>query len=357
MTKKRLVWAALAVLVVGSVCAWRWIRDKDEGPRFEPVRVELGDIEVTILATGMVQPQNRVEIKPPISGRAEKILAKEGQKVKQGQLLAWMSSTERAALLDAARAKGPEELAHWQDLYKPAPLVAPLDGEIIARKVEPGQAVTAQDAVFIMSDRLIIKAQVDETDIGSVRVGQRATITLDAYPDESVSGKVDHIAFEATTVSNVTVYEVDILPERVPSFMRSGMTANVQFLIAAKNGVLVLPAQAVHSRGERSMVLIRDPEGGKRPSRMRIETGLSDGKRVEVVSGLREDDEVLLRTMEMPKSRESAGSNPFMPFGRGRGGGGRGGGGGGSGGRGGGGGGSGGGGGDRGGGGGGSGGH
>ncbi|MFH2204000.1 MAG: HlyD family efflux transporter periplasmic adaptor subunit [Elusimicrobiota bacterium] len=321
MTRKRIVILSLVIVVVGAVPAWKWTQRKSDRPSFAPVRVERGDIEITILATGVVQPQNRVEIKPPIAGRAEIILVKEGQAVKRGQLLAWMSSTERAALLDAARAKGPEELAHWEELYKPAPLVAPLDGVIISRDVEPGQSVSAQDAVFVMSDRLIVKAQVDETDIGSVHVGQPATIGLDAYPDESVEGKVDHVAFEAKTVSNVTIYEVDVLPRQVPKFMRSGMTANVKFLLDSRTDVLVLPSQAVKTRDDRSMVLTRDPEGGQRPVRVQIEAGLSDGKVTEVVSGLEEDDEVLIRQINISKKGQEAGTNPFMPMGRGRGGG------------------------------------
>src|SRR3954471_4307740 len=68
------------------------------------VEVQRGRIEVTVTATGIVQPENRVEIKPPISGRVESVLANEGDRVPKGKILAWMSSTERAALLDAARA-------------------------------------------------------------------------------------------------------------------------------------------------------------------------------------------------------------------------------------------------------------
>ena len=131
-----------------------------------------GGIQTIITATATVQPQNRLEIKPPINGRIDKILVEEGEKVKIGQTLAWMSSTERAALLDAARARGPDEMKYWEDVYKPTPLIAPIDGDVIVSKDEPGQTVTSSDVVVVLSDQLIVQAHVDETDIGKIKVGQ-----------------------------------------------------------------------------------------------------------------------------------------------------------------------------------------
>lgn len=315
MTKRKKIILA-AVVLAGGAAATKWLPRKDEAPAVRAVAAERGDVEVSIHATGVVQPRNRLEIKPPISGRMDDILAREGDAVKKGQILAWMSSNERAALLDAARAKGPQELAHWEELYKPAPLVAPLDGVVIDRKVEPGQTATAQDILFVMSDRLVVKAQVDETDIGRVKPGQSTALTLDAYPDKVIDGKVDHIAFEATTVNNVTIYEVDVLPAEVPEFMRSGMTANVTFSVERKEGALLVPADAVQQRGERSVVRMPGPEGAE-PETREIETGLSDGKRVEVLSGLKEGEKVLVQSIRLP-SGSKGGSNPFSPFGGGR---------------------------------------
>src|SRR3989304_9636454 len=77
-----------------------------------------GNIEVFITTPGTVQPQNRLEMKPPISGRIEDILVREGDHVKKGNIVAWMSSTERAALLDAARSRGGETLRQWEEGYK-----------------------------------------------------------------------------------------------------------------------------------------------------------------------------------------------------------------------------------------------
>src|SRR6185295_1884406 len=111
------------------------------------------------------------------------------------------------------------------------PVLAPIDGTIILRNVQQGQTFAGTDALFVMSDRLTVKAQVDETDIAQVALKQAAKITLDAYPQKEFPASVDKIAYDATTVNNVTTYIVDVLPENTPDFLRSGMTANVNFLI------------------------------------------------------------------------------------------------------------------------------
>jgi len=316
MNRKTWMGIGVALAIVGMLFGVHWRIRQQHAPTFRTVRVTRGDLHVTVLATGTIQPQNRLELKPPIAGRTEDILVKEGQSVQKGQILAWMSSTERAALLDAARAKGPEEVAHWEERYKPTPLIAPIDGTVIARNVEPGQSVTASDAVLVLSDRLIVKVQVDETDIGQIQLDQYARITLDAYPGETIEGRVDHIAYEAKTVNNVTIYEVDVLPVRVPPFMRSGMTANVTFLVEHKEGVLVLPSEAVRQDHGQATILVPD-RSQRHPRPQEVVTGLTDGKNIELLSGASEGDTALIPTIRSARGSGPPPASPFSPFGRG----------------------------------------
>jgi macrolide-specific efflux system membrane fusion protein len=264
----------------------------------QKIKVERGSIKAQISTTGIVEPRNRLEIKPPISGRIESVLASEGDNVKKAQVLAWMSSSERAALLDAARSKGEAELKHWEDVYKPAPIVAPLNGFIIQRNVEPGQTVTTGDPILVMADRLIVKAEVDETDISSIILGQSVNIVLDAYPGEQIKGKVEHIAYESKTINNVNIYEVNILPEKVPSFFRSGMSTTVSFVLREKNDVLILPLNAVKKNLNNSYVFVM-PENAKEVQSVQIKTGLENDVHVEIESGLSEGDEVVIPTAKM----------------------------------------------------------
>lgn len=289
-----------------------WKKGSSGKTVYRDVSVTRGDIDVTILATGTVAPENRLEIKPPIAGRVEQVLTEEGQVVKQGQVLAWMSSTERAALLDAARARGAAELKRWEEFYNPTPVLAPIDGTIILRNVQQGQTFTGADAIFVMSDRLTVKAQVDETDIAQVSLKENAKITLDAYPQKEFPAQVDKIAYDATTVNNVTTYIVDVLPDDPPDFLRSGMTANVNFLVASKSDILTLPLDAVKKKEKKSMVLIKSAKG--KPEEREVKTGLDDGKKTEIVSGLKEGDVVLVPQMKAAGAAQSA--SPFSPMGR-----------------------------------------
>lgn len=317
--KWKWIWIAVAAaIVLAGVWFWKRSNPRDEKIRHETVALSRGSIVVTLSTTGVVEPQNRVELKPPIGGRVEEILAREGDRVRKGRILVWMSSSERAALIDAARIKGEDEVRRWADLYKPAPLVAPIDGMIIARPVEPGQSVTTADPVLVLSDRLIVKAQVDETDIGSIRVGQAATTVLDAYPNRSIPSTVDHIAYEAKTVNNVTVYEVDVVTETTPEYMRSGMTAGVVFQVARQDDVLRAPVDAVKQDEGGSWVLVPRGADAKRPKRVEVEVGVSDGKMIEIRSGLDDGDAVIVTRAVIGKDRPaSQGGNPFSPFGGG----------------------------------------
>lgn len=267
-----------------------------------------GNIQVTILATGTVQPENRLEIKPPVAGRIERVLVQEGVKVRKGQILAWMSSTERAALIDSARSQGAEELKKWEELYKPTPIIAPLEGMIIRKNVEEGQTFATNDAVLVMSNRLTIKAQVDETDLAQIKINQNCEVRLDSYPDEKVDSKVERIAYEAKTVNNVTTYIIDVLPLKAPEFMRSGMTANITFFVKSKENILVVPTEFIIYEKGKPNVLLKN--SANEFQLKEINLGVSEGKLTEVLDGLKAGDVVALKV----DSKEEKKSSPFMPF-------------------------------------------
>lgn len=313
-SKTKLIAITLPVVIALIAGGIWWARRGKGESDYREVKVERGTINVNVLATGQVMPENRLEVKPPIPGRAEKVLVKEGDNVRKGQPLVWMSSTERAALLDAARARGPEELARWEELYKPAPILAPITGTIILKNIEPGQTFATTDAILVMSDRLTVQAQVDETDIGQVHVGQSAIIVLDAYPGEKIDGKVDKIAFEAKTVSNVTTYIVTLTVEKIPEFMRSGMTSNVTFNVAKKDNVLIIPAEAVKTRGNDKTVQVRQPDS-RDISEKRVTLGTAEGRRIEVISGLDEGDVLLVPKISAFLKGKPGNANPFNPMG------------------------------------------
>lgn len=312
MSKKWIAVILVIVLSAGIYLYTKSNKNKESTQQYSQYIVKKGSIKLSILSTGVVQPQNKLEIKPPIAGRVEKIIVKEGQMVRRNQVIAWMSSIERAALIDAARSKGEASLKEWEELYPATPIMAPINGTIIKRNVETGQTFTTADAIFTMSDRLIVKAQVDETDIAKVKLKQNVKIILDAYAEHPIEANVDKIAFDATTINNVTTYIVDVLPSSVPDFMRSGMTANVTFELSAKENILLVPSGALSIKLGKNFVLV---PAEKTPTEKNVEIGITDGKFVEIESGLAENDTILVPEFKLEEKK--AGGNPFSPMGSG----------------------------------------
>jgi macrolide-specific efflux system membrane fusion protein len=310
--KLKITFLVLGIVIVSALVMMK-IKSKGLSNEItQDISPTIGAIRVFISTTGAVLPKNRLQVKPPVNGRIESILVQEGEKVKQGQTLAWMSSTERAALLDAAEGQGEEALKYWKDAYKPIALLSPIDGEVIVATTQPGQAVTTNDAVVVLSDHLIVRAQVDETDIGKITNNMKAIITLDAYPDTKIKATVEHIYYESQTINNVTIYPVDLIPQEVPQFFRSGMNASVDFMVQDKKNILTIPVDAVYKNGE-SFVYLKQPNA-KEPVKARVELGISDDKKVEVISGINENDRIIAKAKKysLPKP-SNTGSNPFLP--------------------------------------------
>ena len=308
--KKWILSVIVVAALVGGSFVWRKQNEQASmAVQYERLTLDRGMIRRTVLASGVVQPKNRLEIKPPLSGRIEQVLVREGAAVRKGQILVWMSSTERATMLDAARAKGPEEVSKWEEYYRATPIVAPIDGQVIQRKVEAGQTIDSSSAILVLADKLSVKAKVDETDLAMVRLSQIADITLDAYPQDHLLGRVVHIAYDAQTVSNVTTYEIDVVPDAPPAYMRSGMSANVSLLVEQKDDVLRVPVAALMSENGIDQVRVVD----LKTQAVQIKTvklGMSDGKYSEVLDGLKGDETIL--GPQMQSLSEDPGQNPFQ---------------------------------------------
>jgi len=271
---------------------------------YTTITVKKGEIENKILSTGTIEPYTRVEVNSSVSGRIDRVMANEGDRVKEGDVLAWISGEDRIALLDAARstlesaqktndsASIAEAMAEYEiaeKAYKIVPLTNSIPGEVIVRSCEPGQNVSTATVLFVISDRLVANVAVDEADIGKVIRGQETRITLDAYPDEKLSGHVTKISREGDLVSDVVQYEVMVDPVEVPSYWASGMTANVEFIVNSKTDILVLPKSAVEEDEDGSYVTVMESHPISRP----IETGITDGKMIEITQGLGEGEKVL----------------------------------------------------------------
>lgn len=315
--KKLFIGIILVMIILAGLYYWQKGKaDSSAQPSYETARVERGAIEIKVLSTGTIEPYTRVEVSSSVSGRIDRVEVDEGDIVKEGNILAWISSEDRIALLDAARSalesaqKGnePEAIKEAQmayeiadKAYKPVPLTNSISGQVINRSCEPGQNVSTQSILFVISDRLVAKVEVDEADIGKIKSGQETWIVLDAFPDERLKGKVAKISREGRLVSDVVVYDVMVDPLKVPPHWASGMTANVEFMIERKDSILVIPKSAVTEKEGASIVMVLEEQ----PKPRRIETGITDGRMLEVTAGLREGELILTGGTEIEPGKKS----------------------------------------------------
>jgi HlyD family secretion protein len=208
------------------------------------------------------------------------------------------------ANIDQARAARDGAKARLDD----AIIRAPFDGIATHVDFDFGSFVSAGRVVLGVADtsELRVKLNIDETDIARVRVGQDATIGLDAYPDVTLNARVTDVAATATTVQGVVNYvvTVTIKPGDVP--VKIGMTANANIVVARKENVLLVPNRAIRAASAKRFATVRKADGNF--EEVEVKLGLANDLETEIVSGLSEGQPVLISGAQAP--------NPALsPFG------------------------------------------
>lgn len=216
-------------------------------------------------------------------------------------------------------------------------ITSPIDGIIISKAVEEGQTVAASystPTLFTIAQDLTdmrVIADVDEADIGEVEVGQRVSFTVDAYPGETFEGQVTQVRLEATTESNVVTYEVVISASNKDLKLKPGLTANVTIFTLERNNIVSVPTKALRFTPTKEMLnpgeKIEDCQGaykvwvreGKTLKAYAVKTGITNGTRTQIVSGIKEGAEVIveMKATSADAEQEGAGDNsessPFAP--------------------------------------------
>jgi HlyD family secretion protein len=219
-------------------------------------------------------------------------------------------------------------------------VVAPMDGIVLTKNVEIGESITsgvssfnAGTVLFTVADvsRMIVKAGVNEVDIGKIRVGMPVKVTLDAYPKIGFAGRIDRIAPAVRVDDKVRVFDVEIRLDAQGRELRSGMTANIDVNGERKDKVLTVPVEAVFQRDGAEIVYVKkklDPnapppvkevkkDGQAQPSaqmnkdawkkwfdQRTVVTGLSDNAHVEILSGLKAGEELALEDPTLPADKK-----------------------------------------------------
>lgn len=186
-----------------------------------------------------------------------------------------------------------------------ATIVSPIDGVVLSRDSEVGDAVSSilllgSSATLIMTvgdlNEVYIKGKVDETDIGKVYLNQPARITVESFKDQRFPGRVTKISPMGTEKDNVTTFEVRVSISNEKHILKAQMTANAEIILEEHKGVLAVPEGAVtYNKDKSTAVQIPDPTNEKGFRKVPITAGISNGAKTEIVKGLSEGQEVVLQ--------------------------------------------------------------
>jgi HlyD family secretion protein len=218
--------------------------------------------------------------------------------------------------------------------FQGSSVVSPMDGVLLTKNVQIGDTITsgvssfnAGTILFTVADvsKMIVKAGVNEVDIGKIRVGMPVKVSLDAYSKVSFAGRIDRIAPAVRIDDKVRVFDVEIRLDAQGRELRSGMTANIEVNGERKDKVLTVPVESVFQRDGVELVFVKkkldpnavptkavkkdgqaaDKEAWKQFFDKRtIVTGLSDNARVEVVKGLKPGEEIALEDPTLPADKK-----------------------------------------------------
>jgi HlyD family secretion protein len=184
-------------------------------------------------------------------------------------------------------------------------ILAPMDGEILSRDVEIGDAVSSilvlgSTATLVMTEgdtsEVYVQGKVDEADIAHVYMGQPARIKVESFRDRTFQGKVTKISPMGVEKDNVTTFEVRVSINNPGGELKALMTANAEILLDEHKGVLTVPENAVmYDKDKKASVEIPDKSQKDGKKKIPVTVGLSNGSVTEIVAGLKEGDQVVLQ--------------------------------------------------------------
>ena len=349
---KYLIFTLIAVIIVGTF-VFLYKRSRPKEIQYQELKPSVTDIVKSTIVTGKIQPRDEVNIKPQISGIISELLKEAGQTVKENEIIAKVKVIPDMSQLSSAQSRlrlaelnrkqaetnfkrekalyeqhlvSDEEFDQMRQAYNQAVeeeaaakesleivkdgvsssnksgsstlIRSTISGLILDIPVKVGNSVinsnTFNDGTTIATvanmDDLIFDGNIDETEVGRLKVGMPVTITVGALPDLSFDAFLEYIAPKATENNGANQFEIKA-SVKVPSdvSVRSGYSATAEIVLQEARGVMSIPESAVNFSGDSTYVFIKD---GGEFVRKDIVTGLSDGLTIEVKEGLDGDETV-----------------------------------------------------------------
>jgi HlyD family secretion protein len=214
-------------------------------------------------------------------------------------LQAKISQSEAEVARDQANLKQFLEQLNYTDI------TSPITGIVLSRDVEMGDAVSSilvlgSSATLVMTlgdtSEVYVKGKVDESDIGRVYLGQPARIKVESFKDKTFNGVVTKISPMGVEKDNVTTFEVRVSINNPGGELRAEMTANAEIILDEHKNVLQIPEGAIiYDKDRKASVDVPDPKGKDGQRKVAVNIGISNGAKTEVLSGLKEGDQVILQ--------------------------------------------------------------
>ena len=209
----------------------------------------------------------------------------------------------RQAKAQVSQAKA--QLEQTGEEYRNSTIVSPMNGLVLSRNVEVGDAVSSilvlgSSATLLMTvgdtREVYVKGKVDESDISKVYMGQPARIKVESYKDRTFNGKVTKISPMGVEKDNVTTFEVRVSIDNSKGELKSMMTANAEILLEEHKNVLMVPEGAlIYDKDRKASVEVPDPNARDGKRKLEVQVGISNGSKTELLSGLKEGSEVILQ--------------------------------------------------------------
>lgn len=356
----------LVVVIIAIVAGYKYYAQKQEEakkPVVNTAQVQYMSMKSIVSATGTIKPVESVEVSSKITARVKQVLVKENDTVTQGQTVALLDGKDYETQKEQAEftlknskiiydrtnylynigAKSKEDLDNAQYNYDTAQskleeaesnlsetvIVSPMDGVVIGEPVTDGtmavQGNSNPTVIMRIADlsRKQIFAKVDETDIGSVRVGQKATFTVDAYNGKTFTATVSKISQtdmdNSWNISNsssssssssaaVIYYSVTLDVDDPEGLLMPSMTARVEIETANKDSALAVPLSALKTDKNGTYVIVIKDDGTT--ENRYVETGIYGDEFVEIINGLSENEKVDVTMVKKSTTATSARPGP-----------------------------------------------
>jgi len=344
--------AGIAAVLVAA-CAfggWKYYQGQQQAKKLaavETTEVIRMDMKSTVSATGTIRPVHSVEVSSKVTARIKNVLVKENDTVTAGQTIATLDGKDYEAKRDQAQikvtntkakyertsylysigAKTQADLEDAQMNYETAvsalseaqsdmnemTITAPMSGVVVGEPKTPGtmavQGTNSPTVIMRIADLSSkqIQAKVDETDIGSVKIGQTATFTVDSFTGRTFTARVTNISqtdtgnswdtssssssSSSTSSSSVIYYYVTLDVDDPGNELLPAMTARVEINTAEKAGALAVPISTLKTDANGSYVIVKNPDGTQ--ENRYVETGIYSDEYVEILAGLSEGEQVV----------------------------------------------------------------